>query len=370
MKFLVDGMLGGLARWLRILGQDVRYETSAGDNELLQIAENENMILLTRDTELSERAEARKLSSLLVVGDTEKERMAQVARAFRVRLDIRMAMTRCPECGSSLNEASKAELAGKVPETSLRLYNKFWICADCGKPYWLGSHWKQIRQTLDDVRKIVAMSKSADHLSNDDGKALVEIARQAIMDYLDSKKVSPSRGRGVQLSLSQGVFVTLTDSEKAGELRGCIGNPFPKASLVEETTHCAIEAATMDPRFDPITRDEFSRRIAVEVTVVSPPETVTVKSRLDLPLNIRVGRDGLMVSAGRSRGLLLPQVAVDEGFDEEEFLSQCCMKAGLTPDAWMTGKVRVARFQGQIFSEEKPCGPVFERKLDRTRYRP
>lgn len=204
-------------------------------------------------------------------------------------------------------------------------------------------------------------------LSIGDGKALVEIARQAITDHLRSRKHSPSPTIGSRLSQPQGVFVTLTDSSRSRELRGCIGNPFPKNSLLEETANCAIEAATMDPRFEPITRGEFDRSIVVEVSVLTIPENIVVRNPLDLPLNIEVGRDGLMVSGGGSRGLLLPQVAIDEGFDEEEFLSQCCMKAGLTPDAWVTGKVQVARFQGQIFSEEKPHGTVLERKLARDK---
>jgi uncharacterized protein (TIGR00296 family) len=122
----------------------------------------------------------------------------------------------------------------------------------------------------------------------------------------------------------------------------------------------------MDPRFAPLRQDEFLRSIAVEVTVLSPLEHIIVKSPLDLPLNIKVGRDGLLVDGVGTRGLLLPQVAVDEGFDEEEFLNQCCLKAGLMPDAWVTGSVKVARFQGQIFSEEAPRGQVFERNLRGT----
>jgi uncharacterized protein (TIGR00296 family) len=119
----------------------------------------------------------------------------------------------------------------------------------------------------------------------------------------------------------------------------------------------------MDPRFAPLRQDEFLRSIVVEVTVLSPLEHIMVKSPLDLPLNIKIGRDGLLVDGMGSRGLLLPQIAVDEGFDEEEFLNECCLKAGLMPDAWVTGGVKVARFQGQIFSEEAPVGRVFERKL-------
>ena len=206
-----------------------------------------------------------------------------------------------------------------------------------------------------------------DPLSIDDGKTLVQLARQAITNYLESKKPDPFTNRRLEVGEPRGVFVTLTNSAGEGELRGCIGNPFPKTSLAKETANCAIEAATMDPRFEPIGRYEFARSIVVEVSVLTPPEDIVVKNPLDLPLNVKIGRDGLLVSRGESRGLLLPQVALDEGFDEEEFLSQCCMKAGLTPDAWLTGTVRVARFQGQIFSEEEPNGTVFERNLDKTR---
>src|SRR5438309_3614790 len=87
MRFLVDGMLGGLARWLRILGYEVRYDASVKDNDLLAIAREENMVLLTRDEELYQRAVAKKIVSALVVGETKEERLAQLARSFGVRLE-------------------------------------------------------------------------------------------------------------------------------------------------------------------------------------------------------------------------------------------------------------------------------------------
>ncbi len=200
-------------------------------------------------------------------------------------------------------------------------------------------------------------------LSTEDGKKLVLTARQAIADHLDGRNIDLTSNESLVVSDLRGVFVTLFDEVLGRGLRGCIGNPFPKASLISETVHCAVEAATMDPRFDPVRLDEFQHRITLEVTVLSPLEHIIVKSPLDLPLNIEVGRDGLLVEGAGTRGLLLLQVAVDEGFDAEEFLNQCCLKAGLMPDAWMTHHVRVARFQGQIFSEEAPGGRVFERKL-------
>jgi len=202
-----------------------------------------------------------------------------------------------------------------------------------------------------------------DLLSTEDGTILVGTARQAIADYFDGKNFDPVTNVGSELRVSRGVFVTLFDKARSRGLRGCIGNPFSKASLLNETVRCAVDAATMDPRFAPVRKDEFLQSITVEVTVLSPLENIIVKSPLDLPLNIKVGRDGLFLDGFGTRGLLLPQVAVDEGFDEEEFLNECCLKAGLMPDAWVTGSVKVARFQGQIFSEDSPGGRVFERKL-------
>ena len=200
-------------------------------------------------------------------------------------------------------------------------------------------------------------------LSTEEGRILVGTARQAITHHLDGKNFDPADRVNSELSVPRGVFVTLFDHMMSRGLRGCIGNPFPKTSLLNETVRCTVEAATMDPRFVPLRQDESLRSIALEVTVLSPLEHITVKSPLDFPLNIKVGRDGLLVGGVGTRGLLLPQVAIDEGFDEEEFLNQCCLKAGLMPDAWVTGSVKVARFQGQIFSEDAPGGRVFERKL-------
>jgi len=161
MRFLVDGMLGGLARWLRILGYEVRYDASAKDNELLAIAGERNMVLLTRDEELHQRAIAKKIVSALVAGETEEERLAQMARSFGVRLETNMAETKCPECGASLRERSKSDLANEVPEESLKLYDQFWKCSNqsCGKVYWVGSHWKQIRQSLEEAAKLARLEQ-------------------------------------------------------------------------------------------------------------------------------------------------------------------------------------------------------------------
>jgi len=204
-------------------------------------------------------------------------------------------------------------------------------------------------------------------LSLQDGETLVKAARMAVEHHLTGVQPEAIQHARSELSEERGVFVTLLDHSRANSLRGCIGIPQPSRSLVEQTRIAAVEAATSDYRFEPLELEEAKNRIVFEVTVLSPFEPIWVKNPLDLRENVVVGRDGLFVDGMGSQGLLLPQVAVDEGFDSEEFLSQCCIKADIPPDAWLTGEVRVSRFQGQIFSEERPGGRVVERKLKHSR---
>ncbi len=149
-------MLGGLARWLRILGYEATYYSNANDTDLLRVARNREMILLTRDEELCQRADTRGLECVLVNGETEIERLAQLAAIFHISLEPMMKKSRCPECGTSLRESSKNEVSSIVPATSLKLYDQFWKCAnqDCAKVYWIGSHWKQMRKTLNEAKKL------------------------------------------------------------------------------------------------------------------------------------------------------------------------------------------------------------------------
>jgi uncharacterized protein len=152
-------MLGGLARWLRMLGYFAEYESNADDNSLLRSSENPETVLLTRDEELYKRAIGKKIRSVLVIGDTEEARLGQLATTLGISLEIDMASTRCPECGSELSEISKVEAANAVPAKSLELYERFWRCTngDCEKTYWVGSHWKQMRHTLEEARKIASL---------------------------------------------------------------------------------------------------------------------------------------------------------------------------------------------------------------------
>ena len=149
-------MLGGLARWLRMLGYETQYEPNVDDDSLLQLSQVNDTVLLTRDEELYKRAKKRSITSVLVLGDAENVRLAQLAKNLGISLEVNMSSTRCPECGSTLSEISKDEAAKSVPVTSLKLYERFWRCTNegCAKTYWVGSHWKRIHETLEEARRI------------------------------------------------------------------------------------------------------------------------------------------------------------------------------------------------------------------------
>jgi len=119
----------------------------------------------------------------------------------------------------------------------------------------------------------------------------------------------------------------------------------------------------MDPRFPPLEIGELNR-VIIEVTVLTKPEIITVDDPKDYVEHIKIGRDGLIVEQGFYKGLLLPQVPVEQGWDKEEYLSHTCMKAGLMPDAWFDKSTKIYRFSGQIFTETVPDGEIKEKKID------
>jgi hypothetical protein len=186
-------------------------------------------------------------------------------------------------------------------------------------------------------------------LSDEEGASAVRLARDAIVTFIrDRKKINLSNyDLSQNFSKKLGVFVTIN---KRGVLRGCIGFPYPIIELKNAIVEAAISAATNDPRFSPLSLDELEK-IEVEVTILTEPVKLDVKPR-DRPKAIVVGKHGLIVRRGPYQGLLLPQVAVEWGWDAETFLEQTCLKAGLTPDMWLDERTEVSTFEGQIFNEE------------------
>jgi len=201
-------------------------------------------------------------------------------------------------------------------------------------------------------------------LSLEEGKFLVELARKAVEEYLKSRKrISAPENTSEKLLQPCGVFVTINtirDGEK--ELRGCIGYPYPTTPLVQAVIESAISSATQDPRFYPLSLSELDN-VVFEVSVLTPPQLIEVKKPSEYLPKIMVGKDGLIVERGMFKGLLLPQVPVEWEWDEEEFLCQCCIKAGLPPDCWLLKDAKIYKFQAIIFEEEKPRGEVKRKAL-------
>ncbi len=190
-------------------------------------------------------------------------------------------------------------------------------------------------------------------LSKEEGTIAVRLARSAIVARLSDESLKTGDLPPI-FRENRGAFVTL---HKNQDLRGCIGYPEPVMTLLDAITDSAVNAALRDPRFPPVQSDEITH-IVIEVTVLTPPAKIDAKPQ-DLPKHVEIGKHGLIVKKGLYQGLLLPQVAEEWGFDAEEFLSQTCIKAGLSPDAWLAG-AEVFSFEGQIFTETAPDGEIVE----------
>jgi uncharacterized protein (TIGR00296 family) len=201
-------------------------------------------------------------------------------------------------------------------------------------------------------------------LNQKEGEILIDLARKAVEEYLETQKtIKPPEPISEKLLQPCGVFVTINSTERGEkQLRGCIGYPYPTAPLAQATIESAINAATQDPRFEPLSAKELDN-VVFEVSVLTPPEIVEVEKPTEYPTRIRVGMDGLIVERGMYKGLLLPQVPVEWEWNEEEFLCQCCGKAGLPPDCWLIHGTKVYKFQAVIFEEEKPKGEVKSKTL-------
>jgi AmmeMemoRadiSam system protein A len=174
-------------------------------------------------------------------------------------------------------------------------------------------------------------------------RALVEIARGAVRHAIAGLLPPASRPEDLEgLPEASGAFVTL---KRDGQLRGCIGTLHCRAPLHEEIARVAISAAREDPRFDAVRVAELDD-LDVEVSVLGPLEEIDPR---DLAAFV-IGLHGLVVEQGHRRGLLLPQVATEWGWDREQFLSQTCVKAGLPSDGWQRG-ARVYRFAAVVFGD-------------------
>lgn len=211
------------------------------------------------------------------------------------------------------------------------------------------------------------------NLSEQDAGELIRLARKAIENYLvNSTTIKPDEATIRKYGEKAGVFVTLnsvTENPNEPQLRGCIGFPMPDHALYKAVVDAAISSATNDPRFDPITIAELNN-IVLEISVLTPPELITVNDPREYRDRIKVGRDGLIIHWRYGSGLLLPQVPVEYNWDEERFLCETCTKAGATPDCWFYEDTSVYRFEAFVFKELEPGGRVVQVTLDVKKSKP
>ena len=153
LKFLTDGMLGKLTRWLRMLGHDVEYIGSVDDKELIMKGKEEKRIILTRDVELYKQATAKGAEAFLIETPDQTANLAILAKRFHFKLDINMETSRCPKCNSKIKAVCKGNITDKIPLSTSSNYNEFWQCQGCGQVYWRGTHWKKIEKTLEQARE-------------------------------------------------------------------------------------------------------------------------------------------------------------------------------------------------------------------------
>ncbi len=187
-------------------------------------------------------------------------------------------------------------------------------------------------------------------LDTEDRRILLDLAESTIRQFLARRTVPEPIISAPALLAARGAFVSLHLGRK---LRGCIGCVEARHPLWKAVRDMAVEAAVEDPRFSPLTAEEFAR-IDLEISALTPPTPIAS------PGEIEVGRDGLIVRHQGRSGLLLPQVAVEWKWDRDQFLSQTCVKADLPPDAWKTGAA-VLRFSAEVFGRVVGTGAVEDR---------
>lgn len=199
-------------------------------------------------------------------------------------------------------------------------------------------------------------------ISDGEGEQLVRLARRAVEEYLN-ESIVVNFDNMYQFSQKAGVFVTLNYvSNNEEHLRGCIGFPIPDKKLYQSVIEAAIAAATQDPRFPPIGKEELAN-IIFEVSVLTSPEKINVQSPKEYQNHIKIGRDGLILRSEYGSGLLLPQVPVELKWDIDEYLANICYKAGAPPDTWLVPESQLYRFEAIVYRESEPNGKIIKVEL-------
>jgi uncharacterized protein len=184
-------------------------------------------------------------------------------------------------------------------------------------------------------------------LSDDEKRELLRIARSTLNEW-----IPPGAPHRESLLAPAGVFVTLSVGD---DLRGCIGTTAEATPLYKAVQEMAVAAASRDPRFEAVRAEELNL-VTVEISVLGG------RQRLTRPEDIEVGKHGLHIVKANRKGLLLPQVATEHGWDAATFLDKTCEKAGLPPGEWRSAEAVVEMFVAQVFDEKSfKVGPYAEK---------
>ena len=188
--------------------------------------------------------------------------------------------------------------------------------------------------------------QAEEFLAEKEQQVLITIARDTLQRYLDKRQVPALSAYPAPAALQKecGVFVTLKNKQN-GELRGCIGYIDGVKPLREAVRDCTVDAATRDQRFAPLQTGE-DQTVQIEISVLTPPEKIATINA------ITIGKHGLIISKGSHRGVLLPQVPVEWGWNRADFLNAICQKAGLPDGAWKEG-AELYIFTAQVFREQE-----------------
>ncbi len=184
---------------------------------------------------------------------------------------------------------------------------------------------------------------SEERLTKSDKITLLKIARQAIKSELEGRALRLPTITSPALMEPRGAFVTL---HKHGQLRGCIGNFTSSNPLYHTVAEMAISAAFNDPRFRPLAPHEFDE-IDIEISALTPLRPIKSVDEIE------VGKHGIYIIQGPYRGVLLPQVATEYGWDRYTFLDQTCIKAGLYPGCWKEPSTQILIFSAEVFGEKE-----------------
>lgn len=188
--------------------------------------------------------------------------------------------------------------------------------------------------------------QSSKMLTEEQGRQLLELARDSIKSYFSGEEIDLKDYK--KFNKKQGVFVTLN---KDDDLRGCIGFPYPTKELYRAVFDAARAAAFEDPRFPKLEEDEL-KDTSIEISVLTVPEEIKTEPE-DIPKNIEIGKDGLIIKSEIASGLLLPQVFTEYKCTPEQALQMICQKAGLPIGSWKDKSNKILKFQAQIFSEKE-----------------